>query len=315
MNKLVEKLKYGESGTLIYSLTPPKEDIETDKLHSLNFRRSSRISKIQFDAISIYDVQEEKSRNNEKRTFEYNRAINPINYGHALNVFNDLPQIIYLAVSKYSEKELQSIMELNSDKTFVLVGSPSPTASARTSLNKAWEITSPYENPIGGVLIGERHQNGNSEVQRVISKIEKGADFFISQCIYDYTIYKSFLEDYAVESNFLGYEIKPVILTFSPVGNSKSLDFLQWLGINIPDDFKQIIPESDDFLNLSIDYLEHIAKKLIDLCIILKIPFGINFESVIGKKAEVMASLELADRVSEFVKSEKYRTEKVATQR
>ena len=55
-------------------------------------------------------------------------------------------------------------------------------------------------------------------------------------------------------------------------------------------------------LNLSIDYLEKIAKGLIDLCISLDIPFGINFESVIGKKAEVLASLELADRVSAYLK-------------
>jgi hypothetical protein len=300
MNKLIEKLKNCESGINIYSVTPPVESISEEKLVSMNKRRSERIASLGCDAISIYDVQEEKLRNREKRTYEFRAAMNPLLYGTLLKNEIDMPQIIYLAAGKYTKSELLEIFSRNRETAFVLVGSPSRETAVKTSLKEAYEIAALFPNPMGGVLIGERHQNGMSEVRRVLEKTKRGAGFFISQCIYDGQLYEKFLKDYAGESQFLQNSPKPVFLTFSPVGNKSGLQFMEWLGVQIPQNFRNNLPESDDFMEYTVNYLEKTARKLIDLSLELNIPLGLNFESVIGKRAEVLASFELARRLREY---------------
>lgn len=291
-----------KSGLFIYSLTPPKENISIEKLKTVNSRRISRISPLNCDAISVYDVQEEKTRTDKERTYEYKPALSPLKYGESISSFTDLPQILYLASGKYSIDELHNIFKENPDKSFVLVGSPGIDVTVKTTLSEAYKVSSLYDNQVGGVVIGERHKNGDSEVKRVLRKIRMGADFFISQCIYDLHLYKKFLNDYLKESIKNSIEMRPVILTFSPIGNKTGLDFMQWLGVQIPPQLVNEITDNDDFLNYTNSYLEDIAKKLIDLCIQKRIPFGINFESVIGKRDEVLASIELAKNVSDYLR-------------
>ena len=300
MSNLTEKLKQSESGIVLYSLTPPAQNISSEKLSDLNRRRTGRISTIEVDGLSIYDVQEEKERNREKRTYQYKPALDPIKYGESLNNHSDLPQIIYLASGKYREEELNSIFLNNPDKIFILVGSPSKNTAAQTSLNRALEISNVHDNPVGAVFMGERHKNGKSEVERMLSKIDRGVDFFISQCIYNGSLYEKLLTDYKEESKLLDYPLKPLILTFSPIGNRNSLEFLKWLGIEIPRDFILNLPKSDDFLDYSVQYLEETGKRLIDYAMSKNIPIGINFESVIGRRAEVLASLKLAENLIDY---------------
>jgi hypothetical protein len=75
---------------------------------------------------------------------------------------------------------------------------------------------------------------------------------------------------------------------------------MEWLGVQIPQNFRNNLPESDDFMEYTVNYLEKTARKLIDLSLELNIPLGLNFESVIGKRAEVLASFELARRLREY---------------
>jgi len=301
MSNLTEKLKQSESGIFLYSLTPPGEDISREKLMELNRRRASRISTIDVDGLSIYDVQEEKDRNRNMRTYKYRPALDPLEYARTINRHNNLQQIIYLATGKYDEEELDFIFSNNSDKIFVLVGSPTKNTTVKCSLNRAMEISQSYENSTGAVLIGERHSQGGSEVVRMLEKIDRGIDFFISQCIYDGSLYEKLLSDYKEESNLLNFPMKPVILTFSPIGNRSSLEFMKWLGVDIPVNFTKDLPSSDSFLQYSIQFLEKMGRRLIDFAIERDIPIGINFESVISKRAEVLASLELAENLSTYL--------------
>lgn len=303
MNNLTGKLKQSESGVFIYSLTPPAEDISTEKLYDLNRRRAGRISTIDVDGLSIYDVQEEKERNPEKRTYSYRPALDPVKYGKSLKNHSELPQIIYLASGKYREDELDNIFRTNPENIFILVGSPSKKTAVHTSLNRALEISRNHNNPIGAVLIGERHGNGKSEVERMLAKTDRGVDFFISQCIYNGSLYEQLLTDYKEESELLGYSMKPLILTFSPIGNRNSLEFMKWLGVDIPRNFINSLPGSDNFLEYSLRYLEETGKRLIKFAMDRNIPVGINFESVIGRRAEVLASLKLAENLSAYLKS------------
>lgn len=302
MNELVKKLKNRETGLVLYSLTPPALNTDPAKLKDLNKRRAARIETLDCHGISLYDVQEEKGRNDSDRTFLYREAMNPVDYSSSLSGHSSLPRLLYLVTGKYREDEIQALLEETEETAFVFVGSPSRTASGKTSLQRAYEIASAYNNPTGGVLIGERHSENNSEAKRLLSKIERGADFFISQCVYDISLYEKVLRAYKKESIQRGIEEKPLIFTFSPVGTRKALEFMKWLGVSIPEDFIRGIEREDDFLDYSVSYLAEKASNLMDLCGELDIPFGINFESVIGKRQEVLASLTLADRITSLMK-------------
>jgi hypothetical protein len=306
MNKLTEKLRKAEAGIFLYSLTPPAKDITSEKLFNLNRRRAARISTLDIDGLSIYDVQEEKDRTNDERTYRYRPALNPMTYGKSMNEHSGMQQVIYLVSGKYREEELESIFRENPDKLFVPVGSPSTKSVSLTSLNTALEISQSYKNPIGAVCIGERHQYGRNEVERMLAKEDRGVDFFISQCVFNGTLYEKLLDDYEKESRILNYPLKPVILTFSPVGDRNSLEFMKWLGIEFEDNFLQNLPHSDNFLEYSLRYLEDIGRRLIDMALERDIPLGLNFESVIGRRAEVLASLKLAEDLSDYLKTHSF---------
>lgn len=303
MNRLFDKIQRAEPGLFLYSLTPPAKGISPDKLYELNRRRTTRISTLDIDGLSIYDVQEEQDRKEEKRTYQYRQTLNPLQYGKTIKEHCNTDQIIYLVAGKYSEDQLRSIFNSNPKALFVPVGSPSTNSEVRTSLRRSLEISSEYTTPTGSVLIGERQDSRGGEVRRMLSKIEWGVDFFISQCVYNGSIYEKLLDDYLIESNKYGHPLKPVILTFSPVGDRNSLKFMKWLGISFSEDFEKNLPDSEGFLDYSCKYLEEIGKRLIHMAAERNIPLGLNFESVIGRRNEVLASLSLAENLSSYMKS------------
>lgn len=286
-----------KSGIKIYSLTPPKESISGKDLDSLNRRRVQRLSGLNHDLISIYDVQEESSRTDKSRIYSYTPAINPFIYGKSLSKYSATSQIIYLAAGKYSKNQLDTYYRDNPEKSFVIVGSPGKDTPVKTTLNEAFKISRKYHNNTGGVVIGERHNGTKSEVDNLHRKIANGSSFFISQCIYNYNIYEKLLFDYIKESRNRKIDMVPIIFTFSPIGNIKGLEFMKWLGVDIPKDFIDNIPDRDNFLEYSSNYLIDLGEKLISLCKSLNIPYGLNFESIISKKEEVLASIEIAKRL------------------
>lgn len=302
MNVLRDKLLNRESGIVLYSLTPPEKNISLEKLSGLNKRRTARIKTLNCDGLSIYDVQEEKGRDSGNRTFQYREAMNPLQYSHSLNEMENLSKVLYLVTGKYSEKELQNILENSKETSFVLVGSSEPRENNKTDISKAFPILSSYSNPLGAVCIGERYRSRINESERMLSKIKQGADFFISQCVYDLEIYDFLLKEYKAKCEEQNILPRPLILTFSPVGTEKAVDFMKWLGVRIPKTYRRGLKNCENPLDYSIQYLEEIARSLFDLCFELNIPVGVNFESVIARRDEVLASLSLADRVSGLLK-------------
>lgn len=287
-------VEFYKSGECIYSLTPPIHNVDSNKLDEINRRRIERLSDLNLCALSIYDIQDESLRSNQKRTYKYNPVLNPLIYSKSLSNLTKLPHIIYLPSGKYSEKELKNILSDKSNNHFVLVGAPSRLSLIKTSLKEAYKISNEYTQSIGGIIIGER----KNEARNMINKIKLGANFFISQCIYSYDIYKKLIIDYARIAKEENIELKPIALTFSPIGNIKGVEFMKWLGVNIPNDFEEKIKDHENFLDYSTMYLKELAHKLIDVCLENDIPYCLNFESIIAKKEEIYASIELAKIVT-----------------
>ena len=87
---------------------------------------------------------------------------------------------------------------------------------------------------LGGIAIAERHVAKEDEHHRMLTKQDHGCRFFITQSVYNADSTKSLLSDYALSLRTSGRSPIPVVLTFSPCGSVRTLEFMKWLGISFP---------------------------------------------------------------------------------
>ncbi len=182
------------------------------------------------------------------------------------------------------------------------MGSSSRSKEVQTSLREAqevWRQTCP-ELPLGGVAIPERHSAGGEEHQRMLRKQDAGASFFVTQVVYDAAAAKSMVSDYFYACLDMGVEPAPVIFTLSVCGSPKTLAFLEWLGVDIPRWMRNDLARTDDPLNASVEHCLATAKELAAFCRRIGLPHGFNVESVSIRRAEIDASVGLAEQLREL---------------
>jgi 5,10-methylenetetrahydrofolate reductase len=150
---------------------------------------------------------------------------------------------------------------------------------------------------MGGVVIAERHANTGAEHQRMLRKQDAGCEFFVSQVCYDLDHTRTLLSDYAYSCRDQGLDPRPVVLTLAPCGSVNTLEFMSWLGIDVPGWLRTEITRSGDPLTASYEQCVVNARILIAFCRRLDLPFGINVESLTNRKVEIDASIDLAREI------------------
>ena len=188
----------------------------------------------------------------------------------------------------------------------VFVGPSSGDKPMRTDLRRAHAIRQEVrpDLPLGGVVIGERHARGNDEHLRVLAKQESGCTFFVSQVIYDVNETKNLISDYFYECRARGTAPRTVIFTLSLCGSLKTLEFLRWLGVDVPRWLQNSIRHASDPLTESYRHAMAIARDLIDFCGHLGMPYGFNVESVSIRKAEIAATTQLAADIATLLRED-----------
>ena len=136
------------------------------------------------------------------------------------------------------------------------------------------------------------------EHQRMLAKQEAGCRFFITQSVYDAASTKSLLSDYALSLAASGRAPAPVVLTFSPCGSVRTLEFMKWLGISFPRWLENELRHSADTLERSIELCQNVFNDVQEYAREKRLPIGINVESIAIRRAEVDASVELYRRLS-----------------
>lgn len=307
---LEDKIVNKKSGILLYGLTPPKVGTDADRIQSIANKQIDRIQSLEIDGLVLYDIQDESARNNAPRPFPFMETLSPDDYSrHYLSTLK-IPKIIYKSVGKYSVNELKNWISTNSKiiDYSVFVGTPSNQQKNNLSLVDAYKVNQEARNTIklGGVTIPERHSKKSDEHIRLFNKMDKGCHFFISQCVYNIYNTKNFLSDYyynAVDNN---REIPPIIFTLTPCGSLKTMEFMEWLGIDIPKWLKNDLKHSKDILSKSVDICKNIAEELLEYCQDKNIPIGFNIESVSIRKAEIEASIDLLKNVKALMHKYEY---------
>jgi hypothetical protein len=253
------------------------------------------------DGLVLYDIDEESDRNPNARPFPFLPTMDPAEYLARDLVGLDVPAIVYRAVSKHSEDALRSWLSQQDPARAlsVFVGASSGEKAVATSLSRAYELRSEMrpDLPVGGIAIPERHARRGNEHLRLINKQAAGCSFFVTQIVYDVNAAKDLVSDYRYECAARDVGPVPIIFTFSVCGSMKTLQFLQWLGVDVPRWMENDLRHADDTLDASYDLAVASALELITFCRRVGVPFGVNIESVSIRRVEIEASVRLAARL------------------
>ena len=292
---------------MLFAITPPRRSTPAERLPAIAQATVDRLSHLDLDGLVLYDIDDESSRNPDVRPFPFSPTVDPSTYrAEHLEPWRT-PVIVYRAVSKYQRDDLcRWIAEQDPlDTLTVMVGSPSSSATPAVSLAEAQAMLTDLKPDLllGGVAIPERHSRRENEHLRLIAKQEAGCRFFVTQVVYDLNAAKNLVSDYRYECESRGLRPMPIVFTFSVCGSMKTLEFLRWLGVDVPRWIENELRHATNPLAASLEQAAMTAVELVDYCRRLGVPFGLNVESVSIRREEIEASVELAAQLSAHLRT------------
>lgn len=298
---LADRLARRESNYLLFGLTPPRHSVTAEEAQGIADVTLERLAGLDLDGLLIYDIVDESERTDASRPFPYLPTLDPAEYlAHHLGAW-DKSVIVYRCVGKYTQPQLETWLHDQDPQrvSTVFVGAASREMPVETTLAQAQALRSRSrpEVLLGGVAIPERHAAGAEEHVRLLAKVDRGCSFFITQVVYDAQAARNLVSDYYYACRDRGLEPAPVIFTLSVCGSLKTLEFLRWLGVDVPRWMENALRHSDDTLEASSAHCLATAKDLAEICRSLEMPFGFSVESVSIRRAEIEAAVVLAGRL------------------
>lgn len=300
---LADRIAARGSEFLLFALTPPRLTVSPERAQEIADVTRKRLASLPLDGLVLYDIDDESDRNPGERPFPFLPTLDPATF-RAEHLHDwSTPVVVFRAVGKYDEGALRAWLEAQDAEQAltVFVGASSRHGQPVTTLARAqelWAQTRP-DLRLGGVAIPERHSRRGDEHSRLIAKQQAGCSFFVTQVVYDVNAAKDLVSDYRYECAARGLEPVPVVFTFSVCGSLKTLEFLQWLGVDVPRWLQNDLRHADDTLQASSEQSLAAARELIGYCRRIRVPFGINVESVSIRVAEIEASVQLAQQIGE----------------
>jgi hypothetical protein len=304
---LLEKLDRGLTGIRLYGIAPPKLATDPERVREIAAQQMARLRMLAPDGLVVYDIQDEPGPSGLARPFPFLPTIDPELYAYGALADLAIPKIVYRCVGSHTREAfanwLDTVRASGGRRLGVFVGAPRgrslgpslPLAEAQALARAAPNLV------LGGIAIAERHGAKHDEHERMLAKQDRGCRFFITQSVYDAASTKSLLSDYALLMRARGRPPAPVVLTFSPCGSVRTLEFMKWLGISFPRWLENELRYSADTLERSIDLCESVFADVQEYAREKQLPIGINVESVSIRKSEIDASVELYRRLSSRV--------------
>lgn len=300
---LRRRISERDSEFLFFALTPPRRSTSPERAQEIADATLERLHPLALDALVLYDIDDESDRNAEERPFPFLSTMDPAHYLARHLTAWTAPAVVYRVVGKYGEADLRPWLGAQDPGRVlsVFVGASSREKRVAMSLKQAHQLRAEAgpDLALGGVAIPERHTRGGDEHLRLLTKQGAGCSFFVTQVVYDVNAAKNFVSDYCVECAARGVGPAPIVFTFTVVGSMKSLEFLAWLGVDVPRWIQNELKHSEDVLATSYDQSLASALDLIAYCRRLGVPFGLNIESVSNRRAEIEQAVRLAARLGQ----------------
>ncbi len=253
------------------------------------------------DAINIPEIHDE-SRGSD-RTFKFVERVEPRVLGQRIQQKFNLDIVINRCVV-YQTDQVRWIRETR-DKfdihNFVLVGGessqieypgPSVTQTAQDVRAAGLPVT------LGGISIPSRAQ----EVDRIRRKAEEGLCFFTTQVLFDSNDIVWLVQ----RLNGLGARI---FLSFAPVSHHRDIDFLRWLGADLPADLDHFLlngtaeekisqPRAEDAFERCLNLSQRILMDVFDNLPPDPPPLGINIEHI--NRRNFNSAVRMLDKLGTF---------------
>ncbi|MDA9556630.1 methylenetetrahydrofolate reductase [Vibrio sp.] len=296
---LKQKIENPSQGVYMIGTTPPKLGTDNDKISEIAHKLLERLNSLEYDGVVIYDIQDESSRTSIPRPFPFKNTVDPREYSQLIKQISQKDVITYKSVTQKGKEEFnQWLIETNERyelSNLVLVGNPSSQANLQFTLPEAYQALTEHSDKfsLGGVTIAERHASKRNEHERLLKKTDQGCEFFISQAVYDAQATINLITSYARKCRQLNIEPQRIILTFSPCGSQKTLEFMEWLGISVPEATKWRVLDSDSPLKESIKICRENLNLILQNCGDVGVPLGLNIESLTNRKEEIDAAVSL----------------------
>ena len=122
---------------------------------------------------------------------------------------------------------------------------------------------------------------------------------FVSQVIYRPEATGEMLRAYDRHCREKGVEPSLIALNFAPCGHRKTLQFMRWLGVDVPDAAEERIFSADDPVAASVRVCRDNLAQILESTADLSVPLGVAAETVSKRGAEIDASVELLDVLQE----------------
>jgi 5,10-methylenetetrahydrofolate reductase len=303
-------------GLYLFGLVPPPAKKSGRELERVAREYTRRLSDLGVDGVNIYDVQNE-DRNGEPRPYKFVKTVEPRMFSRLLKENSCMETIIYNSVVRMPRDEFRRWLDETmghpySETNFVFVGGDSADREyPGPTVNEAAYLATQKGAFVGGIMIPERHwederMDGN-EHKRVREKTLNGVRFFTSQVVYNADNVIAFLRDYNELCEISGTEPARIVLTFAPFGRDGTVDFLRWLGAEIPKGTKKRVMSMDseaERVKESIEICRENLARILDASDRrgFRVPLGITSESVSKYRSEIDGAVDLFGFLKEEMK-------------
>lgn len=300
------------SGLALFGTVPPPLKFSIEQTENCVSCLIDTLKKVNPDAVMVYDIQDEPSRNGTQRPFPFFQTHEPKLYSKLLGKYApNLATIVYRAmipgqdISEFENWVHEAVNEFNV-QNMVIVGGSSMYNRPLIAVKDATKlITEKYPDVyLGGITIPERHRDRGNEHLTIHEKCTQGIGFYTSQVVYNADNAIALLRDYDELCKQQGKEPIRLVFTFAPFGSESTVHFLRWLGVELPEGtVKRVIsrPSLKARVEESVEICWENWKRILDASRRLKlsVPIGFSVESVSKSKMESEAAVDLFNMLKE----------------
>lgn len=238
-----------------------------------------------------------------ERPFPFRKTMDPAQYASYFHEASGKQCIVYKSVVESSIEDFDNWITNSKEEyghtTFNLVGAPSSTMNYKgpSLVTAGSHVKARGDVDFGCVCIPERHTKKGNEDANMFKKTQMGAEWFITQGVFASAPIIKLIQDYGELCKRSGIQAKKVVITFAPCGRPKTMTFIKWLGMDVPEEVETRILGAASPVKESMDVLCDILKEILTSTKDSGVPLGLNVESLSIFKDEIDAAHELFQRL------------------
>jgi hypothetical protein len=308
-----QRVRDWEEPMILYEVIPPDRSAPRETVADQARYVANLIRDHEVDAINVPEIRTEET--NGQRVSGFMEKHDPRNFGMTIrDVLGDPVDLVVNHAVVYEPPDEQrdwfdATYEKFGSENLVLVGGessdvdyPGPTVTEAAGIAQDRGQAAGADPCLGAITIPTRRREDFDEPERMLYKIEHGAEYFTSQVIYEADATRQLLVDYDEACKRAGIDPAPVFLSFAPITGRKDARFLEWLGVEIPDSVTDwVFQTRASPLKRSVRVAEHLLHEILTFAgrRELDVPIGVNVEHIMRYNFD--ASEVLLDRLASLL--------------